>query len=131
MVGLGPVAVLGCAFAGGRGRWRISAFDLVCGALSLSALVLWLLSGDGDVGIALSIVADVCASVPTVRKMYRSPQTESRTAYGCAAVSAGITLLTVDRLAFRYYAFPAYLLALCAMLLSLGRRGRVAAEEPR
>ena len=88
MVGFGPAVVLGASFVSRHGAARLTRFDLGCGSLSVVALVMWRVTGQGDVAIAFSVAADLLAGVPTIRKAYRDPASESWPAFACSAVSA-------------------------------------------
>ncbi len=89
MVGFGPAVVLGASFVSRHGAARLTRFDLGCGSLSLVALVMWRITGQGDVAIAFSVAADLLAGVPTIRKAYRDPASESWPAFACSSVERG------------------------------------------
>ncbi|MCA9327651.1 hypothetical protein KDA14_03940, partial [Candidatus Saccharibacteria bacterium] len=78
MVGFNPlmIAVTGTFFTK-HPKWKITRFDVYCGALSLLGLALWGITREGNVAIALSIAADFLAFIPTIVKGYRYPDTES------------------------------------------------------
>jgi len=121
MVGFGPAVVLGASFVSRHGAVRVTRFDLVCGVLSLVALVMWRVTGRGDVAIAFSVAADLLAGVPTIAKAYRDPDSESWPAFACSGVSAAITLLTITTWTFAAAAFPVYILCVATLLTVLIR----------
>ena len=128
-VGLGPLLVLLCALTrpGFRGT-RPTCAELCCAALSLAALAGWWITAQPDAALALSILADGCAALPTVVKCYGSPETEDRTVYALMALSAVLTLVTLPVWTFSAAGFSVYLLTLCGTLLVLlGRRRRLSA----
>ncbi len=120
-VGFGPLLVLLASFVDRRAYARITRFDLACGSLSIVALVAWQVTGKGTVAIAFSLLADFMAAVPTLRKAYREPHTETSTAYLCSGLSAMITLLTITDWDFAVAAFPVYILIMSALLFTLVR----------
>jgi hypothetical protein len=120
-VGFGPLLVLIASFVDRRAYVRITRFDLACGSLSIVALVAWQLTGKGNVAIAFSLLADFMAAVPTLRKSYRQPHTETSIAYLCSGLSACITLLTITEWDFATAAFPVYILVMSAVLYTLVR----------
>ncbi|MBD0690872.1 hypothetical protein [Streptomyces sp. CBMA123] len=125
-VGLGPLLVCLCALSRPELRsTRPPPAELCCAGLCVGALVGWWLTADPDTALALSILADGCAALPTVVKCYRYPETEERTAYTLMAVSAAVTLLTLSAWTFAAAGFSCYLVALYATLLVL-LRGRSA-----
>ncbi|WP_042424717.1 hypothetical protein [Streptacidiphilus anmyonensis] len=136
-VGLGPLIVFLCALSRpGFRAARPRRAELCCAALSLAALVGWGISADPTIALALSILADGCAAVPTVVKCHRQPGSEDRTVYALMGLSAVLTLATLPAWTFPAAGFSCYLLALCAVLLVLlshqDRRvpGREAALPP-
>jgi hypothetical protein len=57
-IGFGPLLVLIASFVNRKAYWKLTTFDLLCGSISLVALVLWVATGEG-------LVALVLASSPT------------------------------------------------------------------
>jgi hypothetical protein len=116
MVGFGPLMVFIASFVNKKSVWKITRFDLTCGALSLGGLGLWLLTKEGDVAIFFSIIADALALLPTLVKSWKAPETESSLIFLNGSISAVITLLTLNTFTFAYYGFPLYILAACLLL---------------
>jgi hypothetical protein len=109
-IGVGPLLVLAASFANKNSYWQISRFDLMCGAISILALILWLVTGTGIIAIVLSMVADFMASVPTLIKAYRNPETESSIAFLAGIIATIITIFSLSRWNFASVGFPVYLL---------------------
>jgi hypothetical protein len=120
-VGFGPLLVLIASFVDRHAYARITRFDLACGSLSIVALVAWQVTGKGNVAIAFSLLADFMAAIPTIRKAYREPHTETAIAFGCSGLSAAITLLTITEWDFAVAGFPLYILVMSAVLFTLVR----------
>jgi hypothetical protein len=129
-VGFGPLLVLAASFVDPRAYWRITRFDLLCGAFSIVALIGWAVTGTGEVAICFSILADLLGAIPTVRKAYAFPASESANAFACSAAGAAITLLTIKTWTFASAAFPSYILvialALAVLVMTPRRRRRTA-----
>lgn len=121
MVGFGPLLVFASSFVNKKSVWKITRFDMVCGALSLFGLILWLITDDPTLAIIFSIAADGLALLPTLVKSYKEPQTESWLIFMNGAISAGITLLTIQVWTFAAAAFPIYILIVCVVLFVLIR----------
>jgi hypothetical protein len=130
MVGFGPLVVLGASFVGRHAYARITRFDLACGLLSVIAIGAWQVTGKGNVAILFSLLADLLAGIPTVRKAYREPHTESWMAFLCSAISAGITLLTITSWTFASAAFPVYILAIATTMFVLVRFPHLRPRSP-
>lgn len=116
MVGFNPLLILAASFLSRRSAWRLTRFDLVCGCLSLAGLALWYVTRTGNVAIALSIIADALAAVPTLVKAYVAPESESSIGFLASGISGAITLLTLTAWDFAGYGFPLYI---CVMSLVL------------
>lgn len=121
MVGFGPALVFIVSFLNKKAYWQITRLDIVCGVLSVIALILWGLTGDGNIAIALSIGADSLAAIPTVIKAYREPETEHSDVFRNGAISAIITLLTIKTWTFANFGFALYILLICVVLYALIR----------
>ena len=108
--GFGPLLVLIATFVNPKAYWRLTSFDLTCGLMSLAALVLWAITGKGLVALVLSVVADFFAAVPTIKKSYRVPVSESGYPFLFGVVAALITLLTIKEWTLANSAFGIYVL---------------------
>lgn len=116
MVGFGPLVIFLASFINKKAFWKITSLDIVCGLISVLALVLWYITGTGLIAIIFSIVADFIAGIPTIIKSLRDPESESYGVFRNGAISAVITLLTIKHWNFTTYGFAVYILAICAFL---------------
>jgi hypothetical protein len=121
MVGFGPLIVFVASFVNKKAYWKITRLDVFCGVLSIFALILWGITRKGDVAIVMSIASDLLASLPTIIKSYKEPETEHPSVFRNGAISAGITLLTIKAWTLANYGFPLYILLDCVLLYSLIR----------
>jgi len=133
IVGFMPALIFIASFFNPNAEWRLGRFDIVCGALSALGLLLWAITSDANVAILFAIVADFLAAIPTLRKAYSNPETESDTLFWFGVVNAGIGLLILDTWGFEDYAFALYLLVfnLCIATIirtKVGTRSRVEAS---
>ena len=117
-VGLSPLLILSASFVSKKAYWRVTGFDLVCGALAVVALVLWRLTGSGNIGIGLSILADGLAALPILIKSWRHPHTEVSWIYFGGATNATIAMLVIDKWTFANAAFPIYIFTCCVVVAS-------------
>ncbi|MCA9349902.1 hypothetical protein KC853_02525 [Candidatus Saccharibacteria bacterium] len=116
MVGFGPFIILLSSFVNRKAYWKITKLDIICGSISISALILWLVTGQGVVAIIFSILADLVAGIPTLIKAFNKPETEHYIVFRNGAISAGITLLTIKEWGFVNYGFALYILLICLTL---------------
>jgi len=109
MSGFCPFLIFTASFFSKEAYWKHSHFDLVCGALSAVAIVLWYLTSNPNVAIVFAIVSDALAAVPTLIKAWRNPQTESAWPYITGIFAPLTSFLVASTLEFSEVAFPAYL----------------------
>lgn len=114
--GLGPLLVLIASLTNKHAYWKLATFDYICGIISILAIVLWIITGNGTTAIILSIVADFAAGLPTLRKSFYDPKSENTAAYIAGITSGGITLLTVQHWNVATFAFPLYILLDSALI---------------
>ncbi len=118
-VGLSPMVIFLASFINKKSEWKISKFDLSCGAVSLLALMLWSITQIGNIAILFAILADGLAAVPTLIKSYQAPETENYQAFLFAGIAAIITILTVKDYNFANIAFPVYIFSICSIFVLL------------
>ncbi|HXH26969.1 MAG TPA: hypothetical protein VNG90_03660, partial [Candidatus Acidoferrum sp.] len=116
-----PFLVLLASFVNKKAEWKITKFDLICGALSVVGLTLWLVTKVGNVAIAFSIMADGLAALPTIIKAYKHPESEIAWPWFVTAVGMLISLLTITHWTFANYGFILYLLVCNAFIASFAR----------
>lgn len=119
MVGFGPLLIFIASFVNKKSVFKLTKFDIVCGALSLLGLIGWMITRTGDVAIFFSIVADGLAALPTVVKAWRDPESESSLVFFNGAASAFITLLALTVWDFKHTGFPLYIFIMCIILFVL------------
>jgi hypothetical protein len=114
-----PLTVFIATFINKQSEWKLTRFDLLCGALSLVGLVLWLITKVGNVAIFFSIVADGLAGVPTIVKAYKYPDTELAWPWIATVFGVILTLLTLPALTFANSGFILYILVMNTLIFSL------------
>lgn len=131
--GLSPLIIFMSTFFARQPKWKITRFDMACGALSLVGLALWILLREGDVAIVFSIVADALAFLPTLVKAFHHPETESPWAFMMGVVSSCIALAILTAHDFTHLAFPLYILLanIVASLLIYFKLGIILKRAPR
>lgn len=122
-IGLGPALILASSFVNPAAYWRLSRFDISCGAVSVAAIVIWQVSGDAALAVLFAVLADLVAAVPTVIKGWRFPETENPSVFLLGAVNGFIALLTIDTWNPETWAFPVYIAVLGSAMVLVLRRG--------
>lgn len=83
-----------------NGKRDITVSDTVVAALSLLAIGFWLIADQPIISIILATLADLLAFVPTVRKSYSDPHSETLSLYITNALRFGLALLAVEHYTF-------------------------------
>jgi hypothetical protein len=112
----GPLLIVIAALIKRNAFAKIKNSDYIFGALSIIGLALWMITGEGNVAIIFAILADGFAALPTVRKLYREPETEDGRVFGLGIIAAIITLMTIDNWTFEQYGFSVYILAITTIM---------------
>ena len=110
-VGFSPFLIFVSSFLVKHPAWQLKRFDIGCGVLSLFGLLLWWITGEGNVAIIFSILADGLAFLPTLVKAYYHPETESPWTFMASEVATIIGLMTVKNWNFETVGFQLYILA--------------------
>lgn len=96
LTALTPLLVFIATFFNKKSVWKLTPFDLFCGGLSLLGLVLWLITRVGNIAILFSILSDGFATLPTIIKAYKYPETEATWPWLTSIIFAGLSLMTIS-----------------------------------
>jgi len=110
MAGFSPLVVFIASFINKKSYWKITKPDLLCGALSVIALVIWYLTDNADYAILFSILSDGLAGLPTVIKSWKYPETENAFPYVGGLASTATAFFAIKTWNFASLAFPIYLI---------------------
>lgn len=103
---VGPLLVVAASFSNRQAYWKVSRFDILCGAVAVLAIALWLVTGQGNVAIIFSLVASVFSAIPTIIKAYSFPTSESPGDYVASLIAGLLTILTIQKWTLGNYGFP-------------------------
>ncbi|BBG04885.1 MULTISPECIES: hypothetical protein [Pseudonocardia] len=117
--GVGPLLVVVAALSTRHGLARIGVFDVVCGTVAVVALVVWLGFDEAPLAVLLAVAADAAAALPTIRKGWRDPGSENLLFYVLVGLGATLTLFTVTSWEPSAWAFAAYMLVLCVVMIAV------------
>jgi hypothetical protein len=110
MAGFSPLMIFTASFFAKKAYWKPSTFDYFCGVLSGLALLMWWLTKDASVAIVFAIASDALASVPTIRKSWSNPETESIWPFVVGTLAAASSLVVAATWTFSSISFPVYLI---------------------
>lgn len=114
------------------GTKNITTFDTVCFVGALLAMSVWFLLHDALLSILLVSAIDLLAFLPTFRKSYEEPYSETPVMYLLAGVGEGFALLALESFTF---VTSFYLITLvitnpfCSAIIWF-RRARISAPMP-
>jgi hypothetical protein len=118
-VGFNPLLIFLASFINKKSYWELHKTDYFYGILALIGIIIWQITGEGNIAILFSILADGFAAIPTIIKSYHQPETESSKIYLFSMINAGITLLTISIWDFAHWGFPVYIFGICALMYVL------------
>lgn len=119
VAGLGPLAILLASFRNPAAYWKLGVLDYVCGALAVLALALWVATANPILAVIFSIAADALASLPTLIKSWKYPETETGFTYFVALCNVVLGLALAPSRAFSQIGFLIYLF-IADLLLTIG-----------
>lgn len=108
-----------------NGKRDITTSDTIVAILSLLAIGFWLIADQPLVSMILATLADLLAFIPTVRKSYRDPYSETLSLYITNALRFCLALLAVEHYSYLSSSWiVAWIIsnALLAVLLAVRRR---------
>ncbi len=122
MSGFGPLLVFIFSFVNKNAYWQLNKLDYVCGVFSLLALILWVVTKQAWVAIILAIASDGLASIPTLIKSFKYPETENASPF-IAGLFSQLTIFPVIKVwNFSSLSFPLYLILMNLLLTILIHR---------
>ena len=117
MAGFTSLVVIIVSVLKKNGYWKINSFDVVCGIISLFALILYVFTHNLSISILFAIISDGLAYIPTIRKSWNFPETETGLMYTTGIVSNIIGLLTIKMWTFPIYSFGVYIILFNAIVV--------------
>ena len=118
-LGISPLLVVIAALKTNRSLFRADLFDIFCISIAALGVIAWAISKDPNMAIIVLVVADFISALPTIRKTFRSPDTEYPLTYSLSAFSVIIALLATHEISFAAFAFPSYVLFINILLVLL------------
>ena len=123
--GLSPLFIFTASFFNPKGYWKLTTFDVTCGLFAVAALVAWLLVDLPRLAIILAVIGDGFAVLPTLRKAWWYPETETGTAYITGLLSLLLIMPSIQFWNIENAAFQIYLLVANILLALFVYRKRL------
>ena len=123
MAGFGPLCILVASFFSKKAYWKLTVFDYLCGVFSVLALILWVVTKDANTAIIFAILADGSAALPTLKKAWTHPETESAMIFITGTMGDLTAFAAIKYWIFSSYAFVTYLILInLCILFSIVRK---------
>lgn len=107
--GVAPFVIFGLSFFKKEAYWQTSVRDYFCLLISLIGIGFWVATEDANMAITFSIVANLAASYPTLRKSLFNPETESSKAFVLLAFAGVLGILSIQDWNYASAAYIIYL----------------------
>lgn len=117
MAGFIPFLIFIFSFVNKNAYWKLGTLDYICGAVSVLAVILWMLTKEAGIAITFAIIADTLASIPTIVKAWQNPETESGGPFLGGMVSQTTGLIAAQMWVFTEVGFTIYLLSINTVIL--------------
>ncbi len=123
MSGFAPLLVFIFSFFISGSYWKLTKLDIFCGFISILALGLWLLADSPLLAILFAATADLFATLPTIIKAWKHPETETFYTYFIGLFTASIVIPAIPIWNIENSAFQLYLLISNTALFFIVLRG--------
>ncbi|MDD4332837.1 MAG: hypothetical protein PHT51_01885 [Patescibacteria group bacterium] len=117
LAGFFPLLVFIFSFVNPKSYWKLTIFDVICGICSVVALIAWWLINSPQIAILMSAIGDGFAALPTIRKAWKFPESETGITYAAALISVILVLPSIPVWDIKNSAFQIYLLLANSILL--------------
>lgn len=102
-----------------NGMGGFEKIDIGSLAITTIGIVLWQSTQNPNLGLYASIIADLCAMIPTLIKTYKLPRTEVAWFNGMDIIASLISLLLVNSTKLSEYIYPLYLVLVNSIMVIL------------
>lgn len=119
---LGPLTIAILSIKYWKGKF--SRFDYTCLAISAISILIWLIFRNAEIAITFSILADILAALPTLRKTWLDPGSEDLKTWLIYVVSNTLSLFAIVNWTYGVALLPIWLdiLATSIVLMILFRK---------
>jgi hypothetical protein len=117
LAGFMPLLIFLASFINPQSYWKLTVFDFLCGACSLLAFIVWAFIDSPRLAILLAAIGDGFASLPTIRKAWHYPETETGISYIASFVAVLLIIPSIPKWNIENSAFQIYLLITNTFLL--------------
>ena len=91
------------------GLGGMAKLDIICYSLLVVDVTFWLTTDNTQMALVLTITADIIATIPTIIKTYKFPNSETPLFHGLGTIAALLAILAEPQFIFVTVMFPIYL----------------------
>lgn len=113
----GMLIVVALSFKYGKEGW--SALDKACLLGAGAGLALWAATRDPALALYLTTSVDAIGGIPTIKKAYDEPQSESAWGWGLFLIANTLNLLAISEWTLAMAFYPVYVFILCIIMMAL------------
>lgn len=113
--GIFVIAILSLKY--GQEGWTV--LDKGCLAGAALGLAMWGLTGEPVSALYIATLVDAMGSLPTIKKTYEEPGSESKSAWALFTVAAVLNLFAIREWTLASASYPVYLVILDVVMLAL------------
>lgn len=117
LAGFFPLIIFFVSFLNPQSYWKLTFFDFLCGALSVLAILIWIFVDSPRTAILFAATADGFAVLPTLKKAWKNPETETGFTYLMSFVSILLVIPSIPVWNIENSAFQLYLLVANGLLV--------------
>ncbi|MEZ4754774.1 MAG: hypothetical protein R3A13_10790 [Bdellovibrionota bacterium] len=117
LAGFIPLIVLIASFVNAKSYWKVTKFDVVCGACSFLALIVWFCTDSPQYAILVAAVGDGFAALPTIIKAWKYPDTENGKVFIASLISVLLVIPSIPTWNIENSSFQIYLIAVNSILI--------------
>ncbi|MCI0503943.1 hypothetical protein L0Y65_04490 [Candidatus Micrarchaeota archaeon] len=114
---IGILAVAALSFKYGEDGW--TALDKACLIGAGAGLALWAVTSEPVFAYFLTTIIDAIGGLPTIKKAYHRPETESRAAWGMFLIANTLNLIAIGEWTLTIALYPAYVFILSLIMNAL------------
>lgn len=117
LAGFIPLIIFAASFVNRQSYWKLTAFDFACGALSVAALIVWLVIDQPVLAVLFGALGDFFAAIPVIKKAWQYPETENGIIFITSLVAVLLVIPSIPEWNIVNSAFQIYLIAVNVMIL--------------
>jgi len=107
------------------GVTKYTLFDRLSLILGFFAIALWMITKNPLTALVISVIADLIVSLPTVKKSFSDPMSETPSAFFMFALAAFLGVISTTKFDVANLLFPVYLFLINILIATFSLRGRL------